>query len=574
MIIRTMQATFGCLDGARLDLREGVNSLVLPNESGKSTWTAFLTAMLYGIDTTQRASKGRLPDKLRYAPWSGKPMEGLVELEWKGREIVVQRTSARGRPMGEFRAWEKATGLDVPELTGETCGKTLLGVERAVFVRSALLRGEELAVTQDQDLSRRLGALAASGGGEDSFLAADSRLKQWQNRIRYHQTGLLPEAEDRLAALREKQVDRRALETELSQLDIALRDISRERGNLPPERTLSELLARLDAPEEVQPGPEAPCPPALAGLEAEAVWPKAQADAARYDALTAVARPRPWWVAILLLAGAALVWNPWAALALGVAGAIWAGIWAKKFRRFRKNQAEAQNMLSNYAARDKAALLSAAVARRDWLLARERVCQADWQRAVLLEQLRELTPDPEAALARHRSLTRQEETLTRQRLSAEARLDAMDAPEKEIAALEARIADLRAREQAILSARSALSAANDRLTQVYAPRLTALAGERFAALTGGRYSGLLLDRDLTLSARETSGLVRPLGALSRGTQDQAWLALRLAMTELLLPPDAPVILDDALLTFDEVRTRTALETLNASGRQVLLFSCR
>ena len=71
MKILSMTATFGCLDGARLELTDGLNVLTLPNESGKSTWAAFLTAMLYGIDTSQRAAKGKLPDKVRWQPWNG-----------------------------------------------------------------------------------------------------------------------------------------------------------------------------------------------------------------------------------------------------------------------------------------------------------------------------------------------------------------------------------------------------------------------------------------------------------------------------------------------------------------------
>ena len=80
MIIRKMTATFGCLDGVVLELQDGLNVFTLPNERGKSTWAAFLTAMFYGVDTGQRAARGKLPDKLRYQPWNGKPMEGLVEL--------------------------------------------------------------------------------------------------------------------------------------------------------------------------------------------------------------------------------------------------------------------------------------------------------------------------------------------------------------------------------------------------------------------------------------------------------------------------------------------------------------
>ena len=66
--------------------------------------------------------------------------------------------------------------------------------------------------------------------------------------------------------------------------------------------------------------------------------------------------------------------------------------------------------------------------------------------------------------------------------------------------------------------------------------------------------------------------------LSDGTRGQLYLALRLAVLDVVLPPRpaVPVILDDALLTFDEERMAAALAVLRQVGqrRQVILFSCR
>ena len=95
MIIRHMQGTFGTLDGEQLRLDTGLNIIYAPNESGKSTWCAFLRAMLYGIDTSQRARAGFVPDKQKYAPWSGKPMAGELELEQGtvGTALTVAHTA-------------------------------------------------------------------------------------------------------------------------------------------------------------------------------------------------------------------------------------------------------------------------------------------------------------------------------------------------------------------------------------------------------------------------------------------------------------------------------------------------
>lgn len=67
-------------------------------------------------------------------------------------------------------------------------------------------------------------------------------------------------------------------------------------------------------------------------------------------------------------------------------------------------------------------------------------------------------------------------------------------------------------------------------------------------------------------------------ALSQGTADQLYLAVRLAVCDLVLPADdpAPLVLDDALVTFDDSRMAAALRYLQALAqtRQILLFTCQ
>ena len=70
--------------------------------------------------------------------------------------------------------------------------------------------------------------------------------------------------------------------------------------------------------------------------------------------------------------------------------------------------------------------------------------------------------------------------------------------------------------------------------------------------------------------------MRPAAAMSCGTAEQMYLALRLAMSHQLLPGDVPLILDDALVNFDETRAEAAIKLLKAEAetRQVILFTCR
>ena len=153
MRIISMTATFGKLDNETLELGFGMNVLSAPNEWGKSTWCAFLTVMLYGIDTRERTRGDNLADKDKYLPWSGKPMAGTLRLLHEGRDITIQRSQKGRVPMGEFLAWETMTGLPVRELTADNCGQVLLGVEKSIFLRTGFLRLSDLPVRSDEALT-------------------------------------------------------------------------------------------------------------------------------------------------------------------------------------------------------------------------------------------------------------------------------------------------------------------------------------------------------------------------------------------------------------------------------------
>lgn len=139
-----------------------------------------------------------------------------------------------------------------------------------------------------------------------------------------------------------------------------------------------------------------------------------------------------------------------------------------------------------------------------------------------------------------------------------------------------RIHRLQAHLEAIEYARETLTEAKSDLQRRFAPRLTRRAGELFSRLTAGRYDRLTMDRELTvLAAAEGEDILRSVLWRSDGTADQLYLALRLALWE-ELTPEAPLVLDDALVRFDDIRLKQALEVLKELGskKQILLFTCQ
>ena len=236
-----MTATFGKLQGQTLELRDGLNIIEAPNETGKSTWSDFLTAMLYGINSRERDRAGYIAEKNRYAPWAGTAMSGRLDCLADSRELTITRTTRRQTaPLGEFQAVYAGTGDAVPGLTGQNCGEALLGVGREVFERSAFIRQSGLTVTQDAGLERRIAALITSGQEDTSYTEAADTLKKQLNRRRHNKTGLLPNLEGELAELERQLQEVSAAEDQLSQARSQARQLEGR------EAALTEELVQHD----------------------------------------------------------------------------------------------------------------------------------------------------------------------------------------------------------------------------------------------------------------------------------------------------------------------------------------
>ena len=142
-----------------------------------------------------------------------------------------------------------------------------------------------------------------------------------------------------------------------------------------------------------------------------------------------------------------------------------------------------------------------------------------------------------------------------------------------------RLAVLQDEYDAIALAMETLDHANTALQNRFSPELGKRAAEYFSVLTGGRYEAVALDRAFRALATESGDSVAHDAALlSRGASDQLYLAVRLAICDMVLPEEkrVPLVLDDALINFDDERCKAALELLvkAAETRQIILLTCQ
>ncbi len=107
------------------------------------------------------------------------------------------------------------------------------------------------------------------------------------------------------------------------------------------------------------------------------------------------------------------------------------------------------------------------------------------------------------------------------------------------------------------------------------------AGEYLSVLTVGAYDRVQIDEPplrVAVWVPPADAWMEPAEpALSRGTADQVYLAVRLALVEVLAEGNhPPLLLDDPFGTFDPERLRAAMALLRkvSEAHQVLLFTCR
>lgn len=702
MRILSMTATFGKLSRQTLTLKQGMNIIEAPNEWGKSTWSAFIIAMLYGIDTGARSKAGFLADKEHYAPWSGEPMSGSMDILWNDREITIERQSKGRIPLGEVRAFETHTGVAVPELSVAAPGQVLLGVERSVFARAGFLRLSEMPVTEDESLRRRLNDLVTTADESGASDALAQKLRDLKNKCRFNKKGLLPEAEAKQADLEQKLQQLEALKYQISSITqrqtalaeeiqslenhrqameyaehlqyaqkLAAAQLSRDTAaaelaeaedackNLPAQveirlnlTLLQQLRDTRDAlhtqAQLLPPMPQMPqCHEAFRGKDPEQAQSDAKLD---YKVLAQLRndlkKPVPYIAGGLCgVAGAVLLVLPELFARIGGGVLLFCGLilallgvrkqnklknqireLAEKYRSIPADQWEEQaaayareqkiymDLLSdrqqklaelNESLEENAQAISALTGGmspaqfeetgRQQLLRHQQLEEQKRKYRQAEDVLQALSGAGKQVLPPQFADVRTESFPETQRLLAQLALEQQQlhgrlgqcqgqmetlGQEESLRSQkeqnQSRIVRLEQHYRALSRAQEILQQATQELQRRFAPRISQRAQTLFAQLTGGRYQRLSLGNDLSLEVgAQGENTLRGTLWRSDGTVDQLYLALRLAVAE-ELTPTAPLVLDDALVRFDDGRLAAALEILEEESRekQVILFTCQ
>ena len=617
-MIRKMTASFGCLDGKTLELHDGLNVVEAKNESGKSTWCAFIRAMLYGIDSSQREKNGIKPDKVKYAPWSGAPMQGEMDVEYGGMSITLsRRTKTASAPMRDFSAVYTSTARPVDGLRGTDAGETLTGLTRGVFESSAFIGQSAMRISGSAELEKRINAIVSTGEEGESFSQADEQLRAWQRKRRFRRSGAIPELEEQEQELRRRLEQQREAIARRAELERRLEQQTAEAERLAEASAAGDTARRERLTQQL-----ADCRAAIGAAQSAAsekteaaIAKKAALEAGRFGLKTGEELRREaeddigamkklysgifsgkialiiCLAAVILAAGLIALLRPAATVAAGIVLVVFVIAGGYMLTRSRILRGLRGHVKVKYGASDVDGI-EAVIAQQEKALSLLRAAEREAETArgyaeelrfeldglekQLLEQPRPAADAPDA------SVRAEAERLCREIAQLEGRFEVLGDPmvlETQLGELEARRAELEEQYDAIALAIDTLGQADAELQQRFSPALGKKATEYMSILTGGRYDRLSFDKALSARARLSGDTAdHETAFLSAGAASQVYLALRLAICALALPEDSncPLILDDALCDFDGERMARALDLLGeiAKTRQVILFTCQ
>lgn len=501
----------------------GINIVYGPNESGKSTLHTFLTAMLFGLERGRGKAGGTYA---RYEPWHAPSYyAGALRFTVDGRPFYLERNFYHKEKKEILR--NEADGEELSVAYGDLT-MLLGGIGKEAFAntfditQSGARTGKEL-----QELLAEYLSNASSGGTERTHVTA--ALKNLEMKRKLLNIDLRKERERAQQESQKLQVEK----------DILERDCDTFKKNIAAGEHEMKVLKRRQSEER------------LAETEARGLYGDKKQEP--HGFLAAVISGFMLAAACFnIMIHAVIPYNTSAFYVLqGVFLVICAGslisYCRRRLRNLRQNKQMAlsepkdrdQTQTDLFTLRQKSDYASAALAQTEKLLCglKDSLREKEIRLYNISEQLNQITLKEASAVCKREHELEQD-------------ISALELAESEIRRLAGEYSE---------DMKDTLNGEVSRLVSI---------------ITGGAYDSIKVTAQGSLTVSAEGKEISP-DVLSRGTMEQIYLALRLAVGNIMTRDEPmPLFLDEATVMYDDLRLRQVFQLLAETGNQVFLFTCQ
>lgn len=520
---------FGKLEKREFTFVPGINVIYGENEAGKSTLHTFLTAMLFGMDK----GRGRKDDYQRYEPWHAPSYySGAIRFQVEGRPFYLERNFYYKEKREILR--NEADGEELSVVYGDLT-MLLGGIDKETFgntydiPQSGAVTGRELTSMLSEYLSD------AAESGERSIHVA--RAKEI----------LLAKKKALSADLKKLQEEKqRRKQMLLMEQDLLVRDSEGLREKIKKAKK-QMLQAETSCRKEVE-ALEQSCN-MQASEEAESLCKDTAECQAGHQKKTTIIG-----MALVTASLIAMLWN-WSSTSQK--GIFENGFWMVQGIFAIAMAAGCFLVGKGLSTRRKQKSAMAEVSQKG---AAAKVSQTN----VAIEALRTERSQAKQMLAMLSESLDEKETRLYNLKEELAALEVPEGKERELTQ------DI----QAVELAAGEIEGLAREFCEDVEDSLNEEVSRYVSAITEGKYDSVRVDEKGELHVLAEGKEVSP-DALSRGTLEQFYLALRLAVGNIVMKEETmPIFLDETFVMYDDKRLAQTLKVLAGLNRQVLLFTCQ
>lgn len=511
---------FGKLQNCSFQFATGINVIYGENEAGKSTLSAFLKGMLFGMEK----GRGKAADNpyRRYEPWHAPAFySGALRFTVDGKPFYLERNFYYKEKREILR--NEADGEELSVACGDL--SMLLGGIRETDFCSTYVVPQSGAAT-GTELSEILAEFYSDAAGSgDGNLPVKKALQALQNKKKELNADLKNEKNAKEKVLYDCRLERELLEREIEKIKPEVAEAERELKRLEAaKKAQMERYVRAQEPEEAR--------------ETENKGRGKRAGMAVIFLFLGL---------LLLIFGGFLVWKN-TALTLQAAGILAAALVCF----FGAGGLFARARAADGGAQDAEAI--------DW----EQEENADSEDTYTEEA------EPDAIQTVRKLLESRSESLREK----EVRLFNLKEQEKEAEAQSVREREINLDLAALELAAQEIERISTELAGRHGDTLEKEIAKLMALFTGNRYDTVRVGENGKLIV-STEGKEVPPEALSRGTLEQIYLAFRIAVGRTITREERmPVFLDEAFAMYDDRRLKETLRALSALDEQIFIFTCQ
>lgn len=178
-LIKAHVINFGKLHNFDFDFKSGLNSVIYENGWGKTTFSVFIKAMLYGMDFTTSKDIEK-NERKKYEPWQGGIYGGTLSFSENGKNYQITRTFSMKKGGDTFALLDLKTNK-ISDDFSENLGEEIFGINRDTYQRSVyVILNNELAPKSTDDISAKLNNLVEAAdvsNFEDAMKTLESKSK-------------------------------------------------------------------------------------------------------------------------------------------------------------------------------------------------------------------------------------------------------------------------------------------------------------------------------------------------------------------------------------------------------------